>query len=188
MTARAVADALGLSLDILVVKKIGAPWEKELALGAVAPDDTRFIDWRLAGRTGTDEEDIKQAISDKRQEISEKTRMYRKGRKPYQFREKTVILVDDGAATGATMEAAIMWLRKKHAKRMIVALPVAARDTAARIRPEVSELVVLEMPEDFRSVGQYYQSFEQVSDEEVMELLRNKSEAPNSKFEINPKH
>lgn len=175
--AKILADGLNLPLDVLVVKKVGAPGEAELAIGALAPDGVSFIDWRFAQMLGVDEGYIKRVISDKREVIREKTLLYRKKKKPYRFREKTVILVDDGAATGATIEAAIRWLRKKHAKRIVVAIPVAPKELAPKIAPEVDKLVVLETPEGFGAVGQFYTDFPQVSDEEVVELLRNKSEA-----------
>lgn len=170
-TARAAADATNLPLDVLVVKKIGAPGEAELAIGAIAPDGVSFIDWRFAQALGVDEKYIKEAISRQSSAIRQKTLLYRKGKKPYKFVEKTVILVDDGAATGATIEAAIKWLRKKHAKRIVVALPIAPKELLPKISPEVDELVILETPSEFQAVGQFYERFDQVSDEEVVELL-----------------
>lgn len=169
--ARSLAGDLNLPLDVLVVKKIGAPGQEELALGALAPDGVSYIDWRLTQRLGVDEEFVKQTISVQQSAISEKTRVYRKGRKPYAFREKTVIIVDDGAATGATIEVAIQWVRKKHAKRIVVAIPVAPQALIPKIRPEVDEVVVLDTPNEFSAVGQFYKDFRQISDEEVVELL-----------------
>lgn len=173
--AKILADDLNLSLDVLVVKKIGHPGQEELAIGALAPDGVSHVDWRLAGRLGIDEAYIHQAISLQQSAISEKTRTYRKGRKPYAFREKTVIIIDDGAATGATIEVAIKWLRKKHAKRIVVALPIAPKELIPKIAPEVDELVVLHTPDEFSAVGQFYEQFEQVTDEEVVELLHRHS-------------
>lgn len=171
VTAKAIAQSLNLPLDVLVVKKIGAPGEVELAIGALAPDNVSYIDWRLTQNLGVDEGYIKRVISDKREVIREKTLLYRKKKKQYQFKEKTVILVDDGAATGATMEAAVKWLRRKHAKNIVVALPVAPRELPVKIAPEVEELVILDMPTAFQAVGQFYKHFEQVTDEEVVALL-----------------
>lgn len=158
--AKTLADGLNLPLDVLVVKKIGHPGQEELALGALAPDGVSYGDFdkspirRLAGQ------------------IKEKTFLYRKGRKPYAFREKTVILVDDGAATGATIEAAIRWVCKKHAKKIVVALPVAPKELLPKITPEVDALIVLETPDEFMAVGQFYNDFRQIRDEEVVELLK----------------
>ena len=169
--AKTIADDLNSPLDVLVVKKIGAPGQLELALGALAPDGVSYIDWRFAQRLGMDEKHIKEAISRQSSAIREKTLLYRKKRKPYRFREKTVILVDDGAATGATIEAAIRWVRKKYAKKIVVALPVAPKELLPKIAPEVDELIVLETPAEFGAVGQFYKDFTQVSDEHVIELL-----------------
>lgn len=171
VVASTLASRLHQSMDVCVVKKIGSPFDSELAIGAVAPDGVSYVDWRLSHRTGADEHYVNKAISDQLSAISTKTLLYRKGKKPYQLRDKTVIIVDDGVATGATLEAAIKWLRSKKAKKIVVALPVAPPDVAAKIKPEVSELVVLETPNDFQSVGQYYQKFPQVEDEEVVRLL-----------------
>lgn len=172
VTARAVADILKLPLDVLVVKKIGAPGQEELAIGALAPDDVSSIDWRFAQSLGVEEAYIKEVVSHQSSVVRGKTLQFRKGKKPYKFREKTVILVDDGAATGSTIEAAIMWLRKKHARKIIVALPVAPKELRSKIAPEVDELVILETPSEFQAVGQFYEHFEQVGDEEVVTLLR----------------
>lgn len=172
VTARAIADNLNLPLDVLVVKKIGAPGESELAIGALAPDNVFFVNWRFAGMLGVEEEYVKEAISDNGEVIRKKTVLYRKKKKPYRFKEKTVILVDDGAATGSTIEVAVKWLRKKHAKKIIVAVPVAPQELVPKIAPEVDELVTLEAPQEFASVGQFYRAFPQVSDEKVVELLR----------------
>lgn len=170
--ARSLADDLNLPLDVLVVKKIGAPGQEELAIGALAPDGVSYIDWRFAQRLGVDEKHIKEAINYQSSAIREKTLLYRKRRKPYRFREKTVILVDDGAATGATIEAAIRWVRKKHAKKIVVALPVAPKELLSKIAPEVDAFIVLETPDEFSAVGQFYKDFQQISDEEVVELLK----------------
>ncbi len=170
--ARTLANDLNFSFDVLVVKKIGVPGQEELALGALAPDGVSHVDWRFVGRLGIDEQYIKEAISRQSSVVREKTLLYRKGKKPYKFREKTVILVDDGAATGATMETAIKWIRKKHAKRIVVALPVIPKEVIPKIVPEVDELVFLETPEKFSAVGQFYKDFGQVTDEEVVKLLK----------------
>lgn len=172
VTSFDIARTLHLALDVLVVKKIGAPGEPELAIGALAPDGAFFVDWRLAQTLGVDEGYIKQVISDKGKEIREKTRLYRKGKKPYTFKEKTVILVDDGAATGASVEAGVKWLRKKHAKKIVVAIPVAPKEFPSKIAPEADELVILATPQEFAAVGQFYESFPQVTDEQVIQLLR----------------
>lgn len=171
-TARAVADTLNLPLDVLVIGKIGAPGQEELAMGALAPDGVSFIDWRFAQRLGVDEGFIKSQIPNLNDQIIRKTLLYRKGKKQYKLREKTVILVDDGAATGATIEAATRWLRKKHVRKIVVAIPVAPKELLGTIKTEVDELVILYTPEEFSAVGQFYKDFDQISDEDVVELLK----------------
>ena len=173
--AAAIALALQIPVDVLVVKKIGSPVNPEFGLGAVAPDGVTFINWRTAHRVGADEEYIKGVIRDTREVIREKTLLYRKKKKQYALRDKIVILADDGAATGASLEAAIKWLRAKKARKIIVALPVAPLDVVSKIKPEVDHLIALETPKEFGSVGEFYKDFEQISDEEVVELLHRHS-------------
>lgn len=169
--AAAIALALHIPVDVLVVKKISSPSDAEFGIGAAAPDGITYIDWPTAHRTGADEEYIKEAVSLQQSAISQKMRLYRKGKKPYQLKDKTVIIVDDGAATGATLEAAIKWLRAKKARKIIVALPVAPLDVASKIKPEVDYLSVLETPKEFSSVGEFYKDFAQMEDEEVTTML-----------------
>lgn len=169
--AAAIASALQIPVDVMVVKKIGSPMNPEFGLGAVAPDGVTFIDWRTAHRVGVDEHYMNKAVSDQQSAVSEKTRQYRKGKKPYQLKDKTVIVADDGAATGASLEAAIKWLRVKKARKIIVALPVAPLDVVSKIKPEVDHLIALETPKEFGSVGQWYEDFEQVEDGEVIKML-----------------
>lgn len=172
VVASAVSHALALPLDALVVKKIPSPSQAELGIGALAPDDVFFIDWKLAHRVAADEDYIKSQIRQLADQIKRKLLLYRKGKKPLFVREKTVIIVDDGAATGATLEAAIKWLLKKKAKKIVVGLPVAPPEIVAKIKPEVHELVVVETPRDFSAVGQFYKEFPQVEDGEVIALLK----------------
>ncbi len=168
-----VAKALELPLDVLVVKKIPSIANAELAVGALAPDGVSYVDWRLAHRTGADEQYVNRKIEELGAVIDKKSLEYRKGRKPLTVRDKQVIVIDDGAATGATIEAAIRWIRKKHAKKVIIALPVVARDTVEKIRPEAEELVTVFVPDTFDSVGQFYKTFPQVEDAEVIDLLKS---------------
>lgn len=171
VVASAIASGLDVPLDVLVVKKIPAPGESELALGALTPDGVSYVDWKFAGRLGVDEEYIKSQIRQLTDQIKQKTSIYRKRKKPINVRDKTVIIVDDGVATGATLEAAIKWTRKKHAGRIIAAIPVMPADTLGKIKPEVDELIVLEAPREFAAVGQFYKDFPQVEDSEVVQLL-----------------
>lgn len=172
VVASVVSKQIKLLLDVLVIKKIPSPNQAELGIGALAPDDVSYIDWKLALRVAADEDYIKSQILELSELIKKKLLLYRKGKKPLIVREKTIIVVDDGAATGATLEAAIRWLRKKKAKKIVVGLPVAPPEIIAKIRPEVNELVVVETPLDFSAVGQFYKEFPQVEDEEVVKLLQ----------------
>lgn len=172
VVAGVIARALNLPLDVLVIKKIPSPASAEFALGALAPDNVQVIHWKVAHRTGADEDYIKTQNAELNDQIKQKIILYRKGRKPLDVRGKTVVVVDDGAATGATIEVAVKWLKQKKAGRIIVALPVAPREIIGKIKPEVSELIVLETPENFSAVGQFYKDFPQVEDEEVVKLLR----------------
>lgn len=172
VVAAQVARELSLPLDILVVKKIPSPLSPEFAIGALAPDGVSIVHWTAVHQSGADEDYINQEINSLSQHIREKMVLYRRRRKPLTVKGKAVILVDDGAATGATMEVAILWCRRKKAKKIVVVLPVAPPEFVIKVKPEVNELVVLETPEGFSAVGQFYENFEQVSDEEVVELLR----------------
>lgn len=156
VVAAEVARALRLPLDVLVVKKIGSPHNPELAIGAVAPDGVYI-----------GEKDEKRS-----RQVKHLMRFYRQGRHPLSVKGKTVIVVDDGAATGATIRAAIAWLRKKKAQRIVVALPVAPYELIEKLETESDATIVLETPEDFSAVGQFYDNFEQVTDEDVVELLK----------------
>jgi len=173
IVAKTIARALKLSVDVLIVKKIPSPFDPEFGLGAVAPDGVSFVDWRLAHRLGADEHYMNTKTLRLVEEIKQKELLYRKGMKPLIVKEKIVILVDDGIATGATFEAAIKWLRKKKAKKIVAAVPVAPLDIIAKIKPEVNNLVVIEKADNMGAVGQFYKNFAQVEDSEVVELLKD---------------
>jgi putative phosphoribosyl transferase len=171
VVASALASQLSLPVDVLVVKKIAAPGNSEFAIGALAPDSVSIIHGRTASLLGVDEEYIKLQIANLKLQIKEKERLYRKGKKPLVVKDKTVILVDDGIATGATFEAAIKWCKAKKARRIVAAIPVMPYDMIGMIKPEVQELVVIETPADLGAVGQFYKQFDQVEDEEVLSLV-----------------
>jgi predicted phosphoribosyltransferase len=171
--AAPIARALGVPLDVLIIKKISSPHNSELAVGALAPDGVAVVHWRMAHRVGADEAYIKTQKEALAGEIKQKSLLYRKGKGPLNVTGREVVVVDDGAATGATLEAAVLWLRAKKAKRVIVALPVCAPEVISRIAPEVSSVVVLHTAEDMGSVGEYYDEFAQITDEEVVALLRS---------------
>ena len=168
IVSRRVAALLHLPSDTLVIKKISSPYNPEYALGAMAPDGVDVIHWADAHRSGVDEEYIRGLEKELRSVVSSKMRLYRKGEKPLVVEGKTVILVDDGAATGATMEAAVLWARKKKARSIIVALPVASKTAVQQLRAKVSECVCVFETDDLEAVGAYYESFEQINDEDVI--------------------
>ncbi|OGG12047.1 hypothetical protein A2Z00_03255 [Candidatus Gottesmanbacteria bacterium RBG_13_45_10] len=174
VVAHAIASKLALPLDVVVIKKIPAPGNEELALGAVAPEGIIQVDWRLTQRTGADEAYIQMHRDRLTEEIKQKTLLYRKGKKPISLFLKTVLLVDDGAATGATMEAAIKWAKSKKPAKVVAVLPVAPSDTVAKIAPEVDTLIVGESVNHMQAVGEWYKNFSQVSDENVIQLLNEK--------------
>lgn len=173
VTGRVVADRLLCPLDVVITRKIPAPNQPELALGAVGPEGTRVFDVGLVERTGATEEYLKNKIEELKKEIKEREKKFRHERGPLLnlIKDKTVILVDDGIATGATIEAAIRFLKTKGPKKIVLSSPVASRDSAETLQTLVDQVVVLNIPDEFQAVGQFYKDFQQVSDEEVIRLL-----------------
>lgn len=167
-----VAKALDAPLDIIIPRKIGAPDQPELAIGAVAGDgDVRVIDEDAVRYLGVSEEYINAEIERQHKEIDRRRKLYRDDRPFPNIEGRTVILVDDGIATGATTMAAARVVRKRRPGKLVLAVPVAPMEGAARLRPEVDELIVLETPDPFFAVGSWYNRFDQTSDEEVIDLL-----------------
>lgn len=173
ITASVVSSQLHIPLDVLVVKKMASSGDPELAIGAVAPDGVSYIDWKFAHRLGIDEYTInKELMPNLTKLILERTLRYRRGKKPIALQGKTVILVDDGVATGATMQVAVRWVKNKHAKKIVIAIPIAPQDFYTNIQTEVDDVIILETPSDFHAVGQFYEEFPQISDREVIQLLK----------------
>jgi putative phosphoribosyl transferase len=173
VVAKEIAEKLGRPLDVLVVRKIGAPGNKELAIGAIGETrGAKFLDERLMADLEVDKSFLEKEIEVEKLEIKRREKTYRQARKPLSLDNKTIILVDDGAATGATVIAAAREVWNNNPKRVIIALPVVAKDTLERIEKEADEVVYLEAPETFFSVGQFYEEFKAVSDEEVINCLR----------------
>lgn len=168
---RAVADALDLPLDIAVASKIGAPGNPELAIGAVASDGSAWLD-----REALDLLDVSEAYVEEQRELeattaADKSRRYRGDRGEPDIAGLTVLLVDDGVATGSTAIAAIRLLRERGAERVILAIPVGPSDTVAKLEREADEIICLRMPPSFGAVGQYYVRFDQISDEQAIQYL-----------------
>lgn len=185
--ASEIAAMLKAPLEVLVVRKIGAPFQSELAVGAICEEDEPIWNGAILVRFGLEPDDLGRTVRVEREKIRNQIKLFRESRAFPSVAKKTVIIVDDGLATGATMSAAVRYLRKKAADRIVIAVPVAASTTASKLRSKVDEAVILEEREDLRSVGEWYEDFSQVTDNEVVSLLKNKSDKAkkvNREFEI----
>lgn len=180
-----VARALGAPLDVFVVRKLGVPGYEELAMGAVATGDVRVLNDQLVARFGIPDQLIDAVGVRERRELARRERLYRSGKPPLDVSNRTVILVDDGLATGATMHAAIAALRQLHPARIVVAVPTASPETCEEMRTEVDDVICAITPEPFHAVGRWYQDFSQTTDEEVQDLLARR-ETPQSPSETFP--
>lgn len=166
-----VAHALHAPLDVFLVRKLGVPGHEELAMGALASGGVRVLNPEVIHLLHLPPEVIERVTAEEQQELERRQQVYRPGRPPPQVQGRTVILVDDGLATGSTMRAAVAALRRLGPRRIIVAVPVGAAETCAELRREVDELICPYTPEPFRAVGLWYEDFSQISDEEVRALL-----------------
>lgn len=171
-----IARALDAPLDVFVARKIGAPAQPELGIGAVAPGGITLVDQPTADTLGVTDEELRALADEERQEMNRRLRRYRGSEDPPDVRGRTVILVDDGLATGATATAAIHALRHLEPRRIVLAIAVCALRTADALRNEVDDLVCVATPEPFRAVGLWYRDFSQTTDEEVIDLLRKARE------------
>lgn len=165
-----LATALGLPLDVMIVRKIGAPGNREFAMGAVASGGAVVLNPEVVREFGVTEEKLRHVIDAQKQEIDRLEKLYRQGRPPAEFGEGNVILVDDGLATGASMRAAIRAVRPV-AKHVTVAVPVAPRSTCAELSKEVDHMVCAMTPEPLEAVSLFYREFGPTSDDEVRVLL-----------------
>lgn len=176
ITGDVIASHLGLNLDVVVSRKIGAPWNPELAIGAVMHDGTFYPNGDVIDRLNIPQDYIDEQKALQIREIERRLRKFR-GIKEYlnydSMRDKTIILVDDGIATGATVFAAIKWIIKQKPKQIIIAVPVGPRDTIEKLRREegVDDVVVLTIPPEFWAVGQFYREFSQVHDDTVAQIM-----------------
>ncbi len=171
--AAEVASALSASLDIVVVRKIGAPFHKELGVGALVLLDQPEVVWNhpLLKDLGLTEAQLRGDVKDQEIEAQRRLALYRGNRPAFHLEGRTVILVDDGLATGITAQAALQALRRAHPAHLVLAVPVAPPDTLARLSQEADEIVCLMQPPWFSAVGQFYDDFTQTTDEEVLSLL-----------------
>ncbi len=181
-----VARRLVAPLDVFVVRKLGVPGHEELAMGAVATGGVRVLNDQLVEQLGIPDQMIDAVAARERQELARRERLYRGGRPPPDVRGRTVILVDDGLATGATMYAAIEALRKQNPGRIVVAVPTASPDTCEEMKAKADDVICAITPDPFQAVGRWYQDFSQTSDEEVADLLARRSTPGNSEAAQNP--
>ena len=171
-----VASELGAPLDVFVVRKLGVPGHEELAFGAIATGGIQVVDPEIVQEIGISKQQIEQTAAKERQELNRREYVYRGGHRSLDLAGKTVILVDDGIATGASTQAAIAALRELEPAGIVLAAPVAPVSTCNRLRCKVDDLVCLDTPESFFAIGQFYEDFSQVSDEEVTSLLQLNAE------------
>ncbi len=169
--AAEIARELRADLDIIIPRKIGAPCDPELAIGAVSPSGATMLNEPLLRTLRVPNEYVARAVAEARAEIQRRMELYRGVRRPPSIRGRTVILVDDGIATGYTMLVAVQGIKEAQPGRLVVAVPVAPPDSARTLEEAVDELVVLATPTPFFAVGQFYEVFDQVSDAEVREIL-----------------
>jgi putative phosphoribosyl transferase len=166
-----VAQALNAPLDVFVVRKLGVPGHDELAMGAIATGGVRVLNDDVVGYLGLSDAAIDRVMEKEKRELERRERIYRGDRTPPNVQGRTVILVDDGLATGSTMRAAVAALRKQQPSHIVVAVPVASPEACAELGSEVDEIVCAATPRPFLGVGRWYRDFSQTTDEEVHELL-----------------
>ena len=165
--AAEVARHLGVPLDVFIVRKLGVPGYEELAMGALASGGVRVLNQEVVGELGISEPVIERVVAVQQQELARREQLYRGGRPPLDVAGRTVILVDDGLATGSTMRAAVAGLRQRAPSRVVVAVPVASTSTCEALAGEVDDIVCAQTPEPFLAVGLWYEDFSQTTDEEV---------------------
>jgi len=183
-----IAHALGAPLDLVLVRKIGVPWQPELALGAVTDGEKpeTFIDKGLAAALEISDDYVKEETARQLEELERRRRVYCANRAPLDIAGRTAIVVDDGIATGATMRVALQAARKRNPARLVLATPVAAADTIAKLRPLADEVVCVDTPPGLGAIGFYYTDFHQMSDDEVSTILARAAE-PAGKTAAKPK-
>lgn len=166
----AVAERLRIPLDIIIARKIGVPWQPELAMGAMA-GSARVLDDRMIRELGIQDEDVARIIAREQAEIKRREELYRGGRPARAIEGRTALLIDDGLATGNTMLASVRHARTLRPKKIIIGVPVGSSEACARLRDEADDVICLATPDFFLAVGEWYEHFEQVSDTEVQKLL-----------------
>lgn len=173
--AQQVAKALRAPLDVLVVRKLGLPGHKEYAMGAIAPGGITILDDWVISNLGVTRQAIDMVRAAEQKELERRQQRYRPGRPALELAGKTVILVDDGLATGSTMQAAVAAVRHSDAAAVVIAVPVSSVEACETLRTQADDIVCLLTPQPFQAVGKWYASFPQTSDEEVSEILASPS-------------
>jgi putative phosphoribosyl transferase len=168
-----VARALHAPLDVCVVRKVGVPWYSELGIGAVAEGGVIYLDHDMMDRLQLTAEGVAEIVQQRQAEVVQRALRFRAGHARPALRDRTVIVVDDGIATGGTVRAALASLRREGPRALVVAVPVVAADVAPTLRHEADELVYLRAPRELEAVGRWYDDFTQVLDEEVVQLLES---------------
>ncbi len=168
----AIAKTLEIPLDIVVPRKIGAPGEPELAVGALTQEGYPIFNTTLMDKLGVTVEDVEATMAEEKKEAQRRLDLYRSGRLPLNMRDKIIIITDDGVATGATMRAALATVRAHQPKKIVLAIPVCPPDELAELSLLVDEVICLYSPKTFWGIGAFYDRFEQVTDEQVVGLMR----------------
>ena len=174
LVADEVAKALSTTLDVIIARKLRAPYRPELGIGAVVDENHLLLNEELVRSTGASQDYLNREIAFQKEEIEQRLRFYRGGRPAPEVAGKTVIVVDDGIATGYTFRASLESLRQRHPDRLVAAAPVAARESVEMLTSFADEIVCLNTPLSFHAVGAWYQDFDQISDEEAAAILRHK--------------
>jgi putative phosphoribosyl transferase len=174
VTGSVLAREIGAELDIIVSRKLGSPGQPELAMGAVMHDGTVFMNEEVVSYMGASRGYVQEETKQQMDEARRRLRVYRGDRAYPKLRDRSVIIVDDGVATGATMITALRWVRSQGAKEVIAATPVAPLETFVRLKREADRVVCPELPEPFFAIGQFYEDFPATTDEEVVHLLRER--------------
>jgi predicted phosphoribosyltransferase len=170
-----VARALDAPMDVFLVRKLGVPGYRELAMGAIASGGVRVLNDDVVGWYGIPDEMIDEVAREEQAELERRERVYRAGGAPVELRDRIIILIDDGLATGSTMKAAVQAARKHQPRRVIVAVPVGSRETCLEFAEIADETVCARTPAPFSAVGQWYRDFSQTTDDEVRDLLRTRA-------------
>lgn len=175
-TAAAIASVLNCDIDIMLTHKIGAPYNSELAIGAIGEDGEIFLNERLIRSLGVDSSYIEREKQRQLKELERRRKLFRAVYPKITLKNRIVVITDDGVATGATVQIALWAARQEKPKKLIGAFPVAPPDTLKRLSHDADEIICLKAPEMFQALSQFYIDFNQVSDEEVIDILRNENQ------------